>query len=253
MPFDCPVPGCRQSYLSSAPLRSHLAQASDKPHQKYHEDLYTALDFDVSTSFSLTLPSQTLAQSASFHYASSHHAPGEEEGEEEDAEEVSALDDPEVPEVLDSVEDQLERELVVEIVDEEEELDAVAEAMDGLRQKFQLTSEEELAEYLGVPDVGEGVGDKEGETFPEPLHRKLMEPPDARVTDWHPTAGKVEFLDQTALERWTKLWGNQRDDSYKPFLSQIDWELAHWAVKEKIPQGSLDRLLRIPQVSFYFF
>lgn len=250
MPFDCPVPGCRQSYRSSAPLRSHLSQASDTAHQKYHEDLYSALNFDISAAVSrlATLPSQTLSPSASL-----CRAPEEEE-EEEEEEASQSLEDPshEDPEVPDSVEDQRDRELVVETVDEDEELDAVAEAMDGLRQKFQLTSEEELAEYLAIPDIGEVVGDKEGETVPESLHRKLMEPPDARVTDWYLTAGKVEFLDQTALECWTKLWGNQHDDTYKPFHSQIDWELAHWAVKEKIPQGSLDRLLRIPQVSFYF-
>lgn len=247
MLFNCPVPGCRHSYSSSAPLRSHLAQASGKAHQDYYDNLYRALNFDLSAATTAiharqpTSPSTTLFQRASEVEV--------EEDEEDDGEEDDL--DVEGLEVPDSVEDQRDRELVVETVEEEEELDAVAEVMGDLLQELQLASEEELAEYLPVPNLGEEI-----ETPPDseasPLHRKLVEPPDTRVSDWHSTAGKVEFLDQTALQRWTRLLGNQQDETYRPFDSQIDWELAHWAVKEKIPQGSLDRLLGIPKVRASF-
>ncbi|KAF9065520.1 hypothetical protein BDP27DRAFT_1384504 [Rhodocollybia butyracea] len=35
---------------------------------------------------------------------------------------------------------------------------------------------------------------------------------------------------------------------YHPFASQLDWEIAQWAVTEKISQKALDRLLKVPQV-----
>ncbi|KAE9385560.1 hypothetical protein BT96DRAFT_759161, partial [Gymnopus androsaceus JB14] len=35
---------------------------------------------------------------------------------------------------------------------------------------------------------------------------------------------------------------------YAPFSSQLDWEIALWAVRENIGQGSLNRLLAIPGV-----
>lgn len=63
MRYNCSVPSCRQSYSSSASLRSHLAQASDHAHRKYNEDLYRALDFDVNAAvlaLKATLPIDTL-------------------------------------------------------------------------------------------------------------------------------------------------------------------------------------------------
>ncbi|KAE9389172.1 hypothetical protein BT96DRAFT_762258, partial [Gymnopus androsaceus JB14] len=36
---------------------------------------------------------------------------------------------------------------------------------------------------------------------------------------------------------------------YKPFRNRLDWEIAQWAVKEKIHQKSFNRLLNIPQVT----
>ncbi|KAF9058790.1 hypothetical protein BDP27DRAFT_1240270, partial [Rhodocollybia butyracea] len=35
---------------------------------------------------------------------------------------------------------------------------------------------------------------------------------------------------------------------YHPFASQLDWEIAQWAVTEKISQKALDCLLNVPQV-----
>lgn len=247
MPIDCPVSGCGRSYLSAAPLGSHLAQASDGAHRKYYDNLYCTLNFDISAAPTAPTASAETRIAFETHVAYRVH----ENNVDEDDDDVDN-DGGGEPELLDTAELQVDRKIVVESVqeeeEEEEELDAVAEAMGDLLRKFELTSEEELAEHLPVPDFGEPEEQTAGET-PELLHRRLLDPPDAQVIDWHPTGGQVEYMDRTALDRWMKLTGNQPDGTYKPFRSQIDWQITHWAVKEKISQGSLDRLLSIPQVS----
>jgi hypothetical protein len=78
----------------------------------------------------------------------------------------------------------------------------------------------------------------------------------------HETAGKVIRVDsslramyQDALQRnggkdegqeGTEIVGN----FYSPFDSEMDWRVARWAVMEGVGQGSLDRLLAIPGVSW---
>lgn len=247
MPFDCPVPDCVHFYSSSPPLRRHLAQTPDAAHQKYQETLYSTLNFNISAAVTATtaswIPLETHAQrEVECRVNEDDDDDGDDDRDDDgddDSEELGLLNPA----------DQRDRELVLETVEEEEELDAIAEVMDGLLRELKLTSEEEMAEYLPVPVLGEEL---EEETVEYPIHRRLFDPPDPRVTDWHPTGGKVEYVDQTAFDRWMKLTGTQQDEAYKPFRSQIDWELAHWAVKEKIPQGSFNRLLSIPKVSLHF-
>ena len=38
---------------------------------------------------------------------------------------------------------------------------------------------------------------------------------------------------------------------WKPFASELDWQLAAWAVREEVHQGAVDRLLSIPGVRWY--
>ncbi|KIK64891.1 hypothetical protein GYMLUDRAFT_160546 [Collybiopsis luxurians FD-317 M1] len=86
------------------------------------------------------------------------------------------------------------------------------------------------------------------------MHR-ILEPEDneSRTWHWHPTAGKVYWYEPTVHNHWKALFlegkeGNP-DAGYHPFQSRLDWEIAQWAIKEKIMQHSLDCLLQIPQVS----
>ncbi|KAF9061039.1 hypothetical protein BDP27DRAFT_1149834, partial [Rhodocollybia butyracea] len=85
-----------------------------------------------------------------------------------------------------------------------------------------------------------------------------------RTWQWNDTAGKVINKHKTVYERWESILkskGQQElssgttthDDNldqkcYHPFASQLDWEIAQWAVTEKISQKGLDRLLNVPQV-----
>lgn len=68
---------------------------------------------------------------------------------------------------------------------------------------------------------------------------------------WHQTAGQVYAQEPMIHARWQALFGAGPElhaHAYKPFNSRLDWEIAQWAIKEKIPQKSFNRLLRIPQV-----
>ncbi|KAF5381819.1 hypothetical protein D9757_008321 [Collybiopsis confluens] len=70
---------------------------------------------------------------------------------------------------------------------------------------------------------------------------------------WHPTAGKVIGKDDSVYHKWKNIFLEQSENQtsvkeYFPFASQLDWEVAEWAVKEKISQKSFDRFLQIPQV-----
>lgn len=68
---------------------------------------------------------------------------------------------------------------------------------------------------------------------------------------WHQTAGQVYGQESTIHAHWQSVFNAGPDvEPYKPFHSQLDWEIAQWAIKEKIPQKSFNRLLSIPQVLF---
>ncbi|KAJ3765099.1 hypothetical protein FB446DRAFT_655726 [Lentinula raphanica] len=86
---------------------------------------------------------------------------------------------------------------------------------------------------------------------PQPLHRSLVEDED-NTWIWHPTAGKVVKMDRNVEKRWLGIKsGKDEADSmgcYSPFSSRLEWEVTQWAVKEKVSQGSVNRLLQIPQV-----
>ncbi|KAJ3991227.1 hypothetical protein F5050DRAFT_1581765, partial [Lentinula boryana] len=67
----------------------------------------------------------------------------------------------------------------------------------------------------------------------------------------HPTAGQVFGQEPVMQARWQSLFSGEDssgNSEYKPFSGCLDWELAQWAVQEKISHRSFDRLLKIPQV-----
>ncbi|KAF5347147.1 hypothetical protein D9757_013661 [Collybiopsis confluens] len=92
------------------------------------------------------------------------------------------------------------------------------------------------------------------------MDRALVEDEnEPRTWQWHPTAGKVYGYRSTqGYKQWKDLFSEVEDasstsdqahaESYSPFASRLDWELAQWAVKEKVSQSAFDRLLQIPQM-----
>jgi hypothetical protein len=85
---------------------------------------------------------------------------------------------------------------------------------------------------------------------------------------WNSTAGKVIGQKSNIHQQWKNILqskkqqleestsrtqdhdddGQADDGCYKPFVSQLDWKIAHWAVTENISQKAFDHLLQVPQV-----
>ena len=94
---------------------------------------------------------------------------------------------------------------------------------------------------------------------PQPLDAEEM---DERVEVEYEGAGWVIRMDETVHEKWRQSFGgpdtegdvlmeesSQAGNKFSPFASQLDWQVAKWAVQEGIGHKSLDRLLGIPGVS----
>lgn len=115
----------------------------------------------------------------------------------------------------------------------------------------------EAFDFLPGPDLDVA----EGEAGPGPstaayrrTRRTLIEIDAEQPTyKWHQTAGQVYGHEPTIHNRWQALFNaGPESQQYKPFHNRLDWEIAQWAVKEKIHQKSFNRLLNIPQVTVCF-
>ncbi|KAF5361204.1 hypothetical protein D9757_013606 [Collybiopsis confluens] len=91
------------------------------------------------------------------------------------------------------------------------------------------------------------------------MDRTLAEDEDEpRTWWWHPTAAEIVEKKSNIHQQWKSIFLENdarspyntkgSENAYYPFTSRLDWEIAEWAVKEKISQKSFNRLLKIPQV-----
>ncbi|KAG0696668.1 hypothetical protein DFH29DRAFT_984553 [Suillus ampliporus] len=93
------------------------------------------------------------------------------------------------------------------------------------------------------------------------LSRHRTEEEDARVTETHPTAGKVIRMEETVHAKWRTQFGlgdgeevesDHSDDEdedgnlFYLFASRLDWQVGCWAVQEGIGHKAFDRLFAIP-------
>src|SRR5579875_78192 len=121
-----------------------------------------------------------------------------------------------------------------------------------------LDENEATFDFLPAPGLDQV---EEGEDGPGPTAAASQQSPLGRLLDdddgeqhtwnWHDSAGKIYGYRQTAYQRWNEISsgdGEKGREQYRPFSSRLDWEVAQWAVKNKIKQGALNRLLQIPQV-----
>lgn len=112
-------------------------------------------------------------------------------------------------------------------------------------------------------DVDVPIHDEQPVPGPSRHPHSLHEEGDTRVTESHPTAGRVIRIDQSVHEKWRLQFGlcnedtetessvpeDQDDDSiFYPFASRLDWQVGCWAVQEGIGHKAFDRLLAIPGV-----
>lgn len=118
---------------------------------------------------------------------------------------------------------------------------------------FNLDDIPEAFDFLPDPelDVAEGEANPGiSDTAYQRTRRTLIDiEGEQPVYKWHPNAGQVYGHEPLVHARWQALFhAGPESQPYEPFRSRVDWEMAQWAVKEKIPQKSFDRLLKIPQV-----
>jgi hypothetical protein len=99
-------------------------------------------------------------------------------------------------------------------------------------------------------------------------HRILEDDDDRRVEEPFLGAGRVVQMDQTLHEKWKKQFaqeydrdgdatmddtiGVDKDATFYPFASELDWRVASWVIKESPGNKAFDRLLEIPGVSIHF-
>ncbi|KAF5382238.1 hypothetical protein D9757_008922 [Collybiopsis confluens] len=269
MDFTCPI--CKKNFFRPQDQLAHLKQKSDSKHRNYlrrqtqandtqfTEALHMALVYVASSSGSRVrreiLPTIGKPQhEEQFEYSSSHDM-------EVDIQ-VLGLD---ADDCINTSDDN------GSIVSEDEDEDGDQEQQENalLEQAMNATVQElcgvELDEVAGVynflPEPVVNAVFEQSEDDPEiiqdsftyrPMHRSLMEEEkDARVWKWHPSAGRVYGYRPNVHERWKGIFSGQEAEAarcYSPFSSRLEWEVAQWAVKERLSQASFDRLLKIPQI-----
>ena len=153
-----------------------------------------------------------------------------------------------------------DRERILEEHEDQEDEEDFRKAMEAAAHVLGDIDLEDLIEvfdFLPNPDLedaAEGEADLESSTASYHRMRRTLVDDDAQshTYQWHPSAGRVYKQEETIHTRWRTLFAADRDanSEYKPFSSRLDWEIAQWAVKEKISQKSFNRLLKVPQVIF---
>ena len=163
--------------------------------------------------------------------------------------EQSIISGPEAPVVEDDGDD--ETEIFAQT------MAAASHAFGGLDLDDIFADIPEAFNFLPDPDLDAA----EGEAGPGPstaayqhTRRTLVEIDAEQPTyKWHQTAGQVYGHEPTIHTHWQALFNaGPESQEYKPFHNRLDWEIAQWAVKEKIHQKSFNRLLNIPQVIVCF-
>jgi len=254
MSFPCFV--CNRVFLRSQDRTAHIRQKNDTVHREYVRDRAKTL----SARFSETIQAASAPlQPPVFHSLSV-------KSNDVDLDDLPSSTDMNIDfEDLDLSDQEgsivsSSEELVVEDAEIDNDVlaktfgDAVS-ALDGLG----LDDNEAKFDFLPAPgfepDVTEleaGPGSTTAANRRERLGRVLDDDESQPHTwRWDHAAGKAYRQEESVYQRWKELFsGNEVHDQvgYRPFHSRLDWELAQWAVKNKIKQGSLNRLLRIPQV-----
>ncbi|KAF5339496.1 hypothetical protein D9757_015386 [Collybiopsis confluens] len=140
---------------------------------------------------------------------------------------------------------------VDELGNQEQMDDALSEQMSDERN----SEREESGDFHFLPDptkdgmLEDNNDPKSGIPTYRPMNHSLVEDDTPDTCVWHSTAGGVFGYQRNVYERWQKILskkGTDVDKNYEPFASRLEWEMARWAVMEKVSQRSFDRLLQIP-------
>ena len=103
--------------------------------------------------------------------------------------------------------------------------------------------------HINVPQTLQHPLASGSRPLPQTQHRSLDDEDDTRFTAGHPTAGAV--LPATPDGDGDIEMGDTTENNlntFSPFSSELDWRIAEWAIKEKVGNSAIDRLLEIPGV-----
>jgi hypothetical protein len=120
-------------------------------------------------------------------------------------------------------------------------------------------------DFIEIGEAGPGPSTRERSSrFRQ--HRFLDDDNDSQYIQEHPTAGHKIRMDKSLHEKWKAAFSTDADgdvdmdfdhntsaasaNAFTPFASELDWQVAQWAVKDQIGHNSLNRLLSIPGVRF---
>lgn len=246
MSFPCFV--CASSFSTSSARSGHISRVLDQAHQEYLTKTLASLPTKLSRRV-------TIANAPSPRHAVPLPCPITETYDPDDDDDIPVAQ----PATAMYVDDDafLDNEGGITVGDDVNE-DAADDARLGqalldLLKEHNFQSEEDFFNFLPIP--GDEVAIGQAGPGPSTLQhlRVLHDEPDARTTIWSPDGDNVVETNPTKHQTWDCLFGASKgtaaaDQSYAPFGSRLDWEIAQWAIKEKIHQGSLDRLLKIPEV-----
>lgn len=156
--------------------------------------------------------------------------------------------------ITDQFWDKEEEAVEIEVQENDQEAkDAVAEA---LLASIDLEGLRDFLNFLPNTDIDDVTA---GQAGPGPatvahcqLRRLINDDLDTRTWCWDETGGWVYLTQKDIHTQWKSLFpdsGQAPAQEYSPFTSKLDWEIAQWAVKEKVSQKAFNRLLQIPEVS----
>jgi hypothetical protein len=146
--------------------------------------------------------------------------------------------------------------------------DFYAPALDEVEEVYHLIPIPDPPADIGTPGPGPSSSAYRSSRSPSPSTPSrstsitIDSDDNERVTEEHPTAGKVIRMDVNLHEQWRRRFGDRDSDGdtpmggpdaegnpFAPFASELDWRIASWAVKDGIGHNSFNRLLSIPGVS----
>ncbi len=131
------------------------------------------------------------------------------------------------------------------------DMGSLSEAQD--QDLFDNLASQQMDEYQLIPEnVLQTLQHPQAsgsQPLPQTQHCSLDDEDDTRFTAEHPTTGAV--LPATPDGDGDIEMGDTTENNlntFSPFSSELDWRIAEWAIKEKVGNSAIDRLLEIPGV-----
>lgn len=90
----------------------------------------------------------------------------------------------------------------------------------------------------------------------EPVRKKRKIDDSCFVHDYHPLAGRIFRIDECVRDANAKYLSGKdgnHGNSFGPFHSETDWEMAQWLIEEDIGKLSGDRLMGIKKALLQYF